>query len=233
MGTPWILCRNPLKALQSQLNESCAGIKLQNQEKKRAIASNKVPCHIFLPVVPAARVIGKRGANIKEIRDKSGAMVKILQKELPQEMQRREDRVAAITGEPAAVREAISGVLERVFDRSGLPDTADASVRDRGYIVEVLVPEKCGSHLIGQKGERVKTLCQETKCDMRVGQDAVCGLEQKKVRISANNIQEASAAVWRRDTAELQPIHAQYKQDFKHLKLPFFETQEVAADRCA
>ncbi|CAE7471454.1 unnamed protein product [Symbiodinium pilosum] len=120
----------------------------------------RVPCHLFLPVVPAARVIGKRGANIKEIRDKSGAVVKILQKELPQEMQRREDRVAAISGEPAAVREAISGVLERVFDRSGLPDTADASARDRGYIVEVLVPEKCGSHLIGQKGERVKTLCQ-------------------------------------------------------------------------
>ncbi|CAE7597288.1 PEP [Symbiodinium sp. CCMP2456] len=157
----------------------------------------RVPCHLFLPVVPAARVIGKRGANIKEIREKSGAMVKILQKELPQEMQRREDRVAAISGEPTAVREAILGVLERVFDRSGLPDTADAPVRDRGYIVEVLVPEKCGSHLIGQKGERVKTLCQETKCDIRVGQDPVCGLEQKKVRISASNIQEASAAVWR------------------------------------
>eukprot|EP00439_Symbiodinium_sp_Y106_P055364 s87_g7.t1 len=157
----------------------------------------RVPCHLFLPVVPAARVIGKRGANIKEIREKSGAMVKILQKELPQEMQRREDRVAAISGEPTAVREAILGVLERVFDRSGLPDTADASARDRGYIVEVLVPEKCGSHLIGQKGERVKTLCQETKCDIRVGQDPVCGLEQKKVRISASNIQEASAAVWR------------------------------------
>ena len=26
--------------------------------------------------------------------------------------------------------------------------------------IQVLVPEKCGSHLIGQKGERVKTLCQ-------------------------------------------------------------------------
>ena len=84
-------------------------------------------------------------------------------KELPHEMQRREDRVAVITGDTAAVqeaswgggehartartarrgqgrarfvagfvaglekrREAISGVLERVFDRSGLPDTAGA-----------------------------------------------------------------------------------------------------------
>ncbi len=26
---------------------------------------SKVPCHIFLPVVPAARVIGKGGASIK------------------------------------------------------------------------------------------------------------------------------------------------------------------------
>ncbi|CAJ1352284.1 unnamed protein product [Effrenium voratum] len=158
----------------------------------------RVPCHIFLPVVPAARVIGKQGANIKAIREQSGASVRVLQKELPHEMQRREDRVAVITGDTAAVQEAISGVLERVFDRSGLPDTVEGAARDRDYIVEVLVPEKSGSHLIGQKGDRVKALCQETRCDIRVGQDPVCGLaEQKKVRISATTMPDAAAAIWR------------------------------------
>ncbi|CAJ1370855.1 unnamed protein product [Effrenium voratum] len=174
----------------------------------------RVPCHIFLPVVPAARVIGKQGANIKAIREQS-AMPSKFGPELPHEMQRREDRVAVITGDTAAVQEAISGVLERVFDRSGLPDTAGASARDRDYIVEVLVPEKSGSHLIGQKGDRVKALCQETRCDIRVGQDPVCGLaEQKKarcgqnfksrrcvccpqVRISATTMPDAAAAIWR------------------------------------
>jgi len=158
----------------------------------------RVPCHIFLPVVPAARVIGKGGASIKAIREQSGANLRVLQKELPHEMQRREDRVAVITGEAQQVQEAIAGVLERVFDRSGLPETAEGSLRDRDYIVEVLVPEKSGSHLIGQKGERVKTLCQETKCDIRVGQDRVSGLaEHKKVRISGSSATDAAGAIWR------------------------------------
>ena len=56
--------------------------------------------------------------------------------------------------------EAIGGVLERVFDRSGLPERAEGA-RDTNFIVEVLVPARSGSHLIGQQGERVKTLCQE------------------------------------------------------------------------
>eukprot|EP00435_Cladocopium_sp_Y103_P032942 s1193_g8.t1 len=167
-------------------------------EVNEVVELPRVPCHIFLPVVPAARVIGKGGASIKAIREQSGASLRVLQKELPQEMQRREDRVAVITGEPQQVQEAIAGVLERVFDRSGLPETAEGSLRERDYIVEVLVPEKSGSHLIGQKGERVKVLCQETKCDIRVGQDRVSGLgEQKKVRISGSCVADAAGAIWR------------------------------------
>lgn len=169
-----------------------------DHETHEAAELPRVPCHIFLPVVPAARVIGKGGASIKAIREQSGASLRVLQKELPQEMQRREDRVAVITGEAQQVQEAIAGVLERVFDRSGLPEQAEGSLRERDYIVEVLVPEKSGSHLIGQKGERVKLLCQETKCDIRVGQDRVSGLgEQKKVRISGSCAADAAGAIWR------------------------------------
>eukprot|EP00913_Durusdinium_trenchii_P000817 g763.t1 len=91
--------------------------------------------------------------------------------------------------------QAIAGVLERVFDRSGLPESAEGSLRERDYIVEVLVPEKSGSHLIGQKVARV---AQETKCDIRVGQDQVSGLaEQKKVRISGASAADAAGAIWR------------------------------------
>eukprot|EP00931_Biecheleriopsis_adriatica_P091691 TRINITY_DN65577_c0_g1_i1.p1 TRINITY_DN65577_c0_g1~~TRINITY_DN65577_c0_g1_i1.p1 ORF type:complete len:523 (+),score=152.32 TRINITY_DN65577_c0_g1_i1:67-1635(+) len=157
-----------------------------------------VPCHIFLPVVPAARVIGKGGASIRAIREQSGASVKILQKELPQEMQRREDRVVVITGEPGSVREALGAVLERVFDRSGLPDKVDQSFRERAHIVEVLVPEKSGSHLIGQKGERIRSLSEETNCDLHVVKDPVSGLaDQKRVRVTAGTVDEAAGAVWR------------------------------------
>lgn len=158
-----------------------------------------VPCHLFLPVVPAARVIGKGGASIRAIREQSGASVKVLQKELPQDMQRREDRVAVIEGTPEQVQEAISAVLERVFDRSGLPEAADTrQLRERALIIEALVPEKSGSHLIGQRGERIRALCEETFCDINVVKEPITGLaDQKRVRIAGNSLAEVSGAVWR------------------------------------
>eukprot|EP00927_Polykrikos_kofoidii_P077049 TRINITY_DN74039_c0_g1_i1.p1 TRINITY_DN74039_c0_g1~~TRINITY_DN74039_c0_g1_i1.p1 ORF type:complete len:536 (-),score=101.55 TRINITY_DN74039_c0_g1_i1:216-1823(-) len=156
-----------------------------------------VPCHIFLPVVPAARVIGKGGANIRAIREHSGADVRILQKELPHEMQRREDRIVQIRGDVTSMREAIVAVLARVFDRSGLPGGV-AFANDRANILEVVVPEKSGSHLIGHKGERVRSLIEETCCDINVVKEPMVGLaDQKRVRITGNSEDAVAHAVWR------------------------------------
>ncbi|CAK0894828.1 unnamed protein product, partial [Prorocentrum cordatum] len=159
-----------------------------------------VPCRLFLPVVPAARVIGKGGASLKAIRESSRADVRVLQKELPREMQAREDRVVVVeAADAAAVRAGIIGVLERVFDRSGLPDGVRATRgSDRPHVVELLVPEKSGSHFIGQRGERIKGLIEETGCDIFIGKDPMPGLaDQKKVRVTGASVGEAAAAVWR------------------------------------
>lgn len=156
----------------------------------------EVPCRFVLPVVPAARVIGKSGSSLRTIREQSGATVRILEKELPHEMQLREDRVVLITGEASCVREAVDGVLERVFDRSGLPDGARGS-RDRVHTVDVLVPEKSGAHLIGQRGERIKGLIEETSCDINVVKEPIAGLaEQKRVRVTGGSADDVASAVW-------------------------------------
>lgn len=171
-----------------------------DREPPSAEDFRKVPCRLFLPVVPAARVIGKSGASIRAIREQTGATVKILEKELPREMQRREDRVATIEGEPDAVQQAISAVLERVFDRSGLPEGVQGAERgrDRPHVVEVLVPEKSGSHFIGKSGERIRQLIEETGCEITVVKEPVVGLaEQKRIRIIASSDEEAAGAVWR------------------------------------
>jgi len=156
----------------------------------------EVPCRFILPVVPAARIIGKNGTNLRTIRERSGATVRILEKELPHEMRLREDRIVLITGEASCVHEAVDGVLERVFDRSGLPDGARGS-RDRLHTVDILVPEKSGAHLIGQRGERIKGLIEETCCDINVVKEPIAGLaEQKRVRVTGSSATEVAGAVW-------------------------------------
>lgn len=174
----------------------------------RTPLATPVPCLIFLPVVPAARVIGKGGASVKAIREQSGATVRILQKELPQEMQRREDRVILISGSSQAVRAGVQGVLERVFDRSGLPATRQSGANERAYVVEVLVPEKSGAHIIGTRGERIKSLIQETNCDLHVVKEPMNGLQDlKRVRVTGSTADEASSAVLR-----LQELLAELQQ---------------------
>jgi len=39
--------------------------------------------------------------------------------------------------------QAVSMVLDRVFDRSGLPDTADRD-RERPHVLDLIVPERAG-----------------------------------------------------------------------------------------
>eukprot|EP00929_Paragymnodinium_shiwhaense_P075362 TRINITY_DN38525_c0_g1_i1.p1 TRINITY_DN38525_c0_g1~~TRINITY_DN38525_c0_g1_i1.p1 ORF type:complete len:566 (+),score=138.86 TRINITY_DN38525_c0_g1_i1:123-1820(+) len=172
------------------------------RDPSAALAS--VPCHIFLPVVPAARVIGKGGSSIRAIRERcAGADVKILQKELPMAMQRREDRIVVLRGAAGPLREAIRCVLERVFDRSGLPEAAKASgssaaSADRAHVVELVVPERSGAHFIGQRGDRIKSLIDETKCDIHVVKEPMVGLaEQKRLRVTGSSAESVAAAVWR------------------------------------
>ena len=46
-------------------------------------------------------------------------------------------------GEEQTLRQAVSMVLDRVFDRSGLPDAAGRE-RERPHVLDVIVPERAG-----------------------------------------------------------------------------------------
>ena len=47
------------------------------------------------------------------------------------------------SGEESTLRQAVSMVLDRVFDRSGLPDAADRD-RERPHVLDLIVPERAG-----------------------------------------------------------------------------------------
>lgn len=47
-------------------------------------------------------------------------------------------------GEESTLRQAVSMVLDRVFDRSGLPDRADRD-RERPHVLDMIVPERAGA----------------------------------------------------------------------------------------
>lgn len=93
---------------------------------------------MLLGGIQVPRVIGKGGVIIREIREESGATVSILDRQIPEALQRREQRVALIKGSDEAMFTAVSGVIRSAL--LGVEDDAEP----RG--IGLLVPEKCRPH---------------------------------------------------------------------------------------
>lgn len=196
----------------------------EGQHEGGAKISLVPPVRLVVRATAGARVIGKRGESIKAIRAISGVNVKILQDELPEVLKRREECIVmASSGETGALRTAVTAILDRLFDRSGLPDPADRS-RDRPYVLDVIVPERAGGHLVGPGGERVKALQEELGCDIYVQREPLAGIaEQKRVRFLSRERGPLETALWR-----LHAILAELA-DSEVLKFEHFELREAVS----
>lgn len=83
-------------------------------------------------------------------------MLLTIQDELPDIIKRRgENIVVASCGEVSALRTAVLGILDRVFDRSGIPDASERG-RERPFVIDMIVPERAAAPIVGPSGERVK-----------------------------------------------------------------------------
>ena len=76
-------------------------------------------------------------------------------------------------------------VLDRVFDRSGLPPSAERE-RERPYVLDLMVPERSGGGIVGPGGERIRSIIQELGCEVQVSREPLAGIAaQKRVKLIA------------------------------------------------
>lgn len=156
------------------------------------------PCRLAVAVTAGARVVGKGGESIRAIRAASGATVRVFMDELPEAFKRRQENiVVASCGESSAVRTAVGGILDRVFDRSGIPNPSER-VRERPYSADVVVPERACGPLVGPGGERVKALIEELGCSIDVVREPLQGIaHQRRVRVLSKERDRVERGVWR------------------------------------
>lgn len=156
------------------------------------------PCRLLVKGTAGARVVGKGGDSIRSIRASSGATVRVFQDELPDILKRRNENIVVVScGEEAHLHRAISGILERIFDRSGIPDASERS-RERPFSLDVIVPERASAQIVGPGGERVKALIEELQCNVDVVREPVAGLaSQRRVRLLSRHKDRVEAGVFR------------------------------------
>jgi len=157
-----------------------------------------VPCRLLLSGFQVARVIGKGGAFIKELRESSGAVINILDKQLPVAFMNRDERVVLVRGSLESIMIAVGGIIRLAFGASSPTSGHDVTVEEHQRAVEVMIPEVSCSHLIGEKGTRISSIMQETRCDLHVVREPVSGLsEQKRLRIMGPAVPDIELAVFK------------------------------------
>jgi len=142
------------------------------------------PCRFIVKATAGARVVGKGGESIRAIRATTHVSVKVFQDELPESFKRRnENIVVASCGETSLLNAAVNRILDRVFDRTGIPDPTERA-RSRPFAVDLLVPERAAASLVGPGGERVKALIEEVSCNIDVVREPLPGIDgQRRVRL--------------------------------------------------
>lgn len=152
-----------------------------------------VPCRLLLSGFQVARIIGKNGAFIKELREESGAVVNILDKQLPAAFVNRDERVVFLRGKQEAIQTAVGRIIRLAF---GAPVAGSEFAEEHQRAIEVMIPEASCSHLIGEKGVRISSMMDQTKCDLHIVREPVSGLaEQKRIRITGPTLRDVEAAV--------------------------------------
>eukprot|EP00929_Paragymnodinium_shiwhaense_P077502 TRINITY_DN39908_c0_g2_i2.p1 TRINITY_DN39908_c0_g2~~TRINITY_DN39908_c0_g2_i2.p1 ORF type:complete len:595 (-),score=127.71 TRINITY_DN39908_c0_g2_i2:52-1836(-) len=156
------------------------------------------PLRFLVAATAGARVVGKGGDSIRALRS-TGATVKVFQEELPDVLKRRRENLVVTTcGEVTTLRIAVGGILDRIFDRSGLPETQQLQAKERPFVVDIIVPERACGAIVGPGGEQVKALMSESGCTIDVVREAVPGLvAQRRVRLLSRDRESVDRGVMR------------------------------------
>ncbi|CAE7712847.1 unnamed protein product [Symbiodinium sp. KB8] len=145
------------------------------------------------------RVIGKAGAIIKELRQESGANVNILDKQLPEVLQRLQFHVAFVKGSHEAMHTAVVGLVRNARGPQALRALEPTEVGDTD--VAFLVPAQCEPYL----GE--EQLTAETRCAIHV--EVMEGLQKhRKVLLRAEETHDLQIVAWRLQELQIRMSQA-------------------------
>lgn len=121
---------------------------------------------LLIPTIKMGPIIGNKGANIKAIRDESGARVKITNSAM-----RLEERVAIISSRdnpPDNAPTAAENALFRLYPLAMMPDADD---RDGGsHVVSLIVPASQAGVVIGKAGKTIRELRDSSGAVIKVNE---------------------------------------------------------------
>lgn len=129
---------------------------------------------LIIPHAVIGLVIGKGGENIKRIQNESGAAVKVD----PNPIDERGNKLCTITGTKAAVEEARIQI-ECVIEGSGNNKRPRMQASESSDSYRLKIPASRTGAIIGKGGETIKSIKQQSGCDIELDKVAKdCGPDE-------------------------------------------------------
>jgi len=160
---------------------------------------SRVSERVDIPADLAGRLIGKAGANVRNIQSQTGAIVQVNNKNV--------DSNAAVSIQVSGLADAVTAAKDLINQQIQDFMTQDQNPPPRGPRREgdgykrsgpeetILVPRMFIGQLIGRGGSRLKEIEQEAGCRVNVSRDDTNASESVDVRVVASSVDGVKAGI--------------------------------------
>jgi len=146
---------------------------------------SQVPWRCLVPADAVSFIIGKGGANIRQISETSGAEVAISKEgETPETLA---DKIVTVKGSNNQKESACAQILRKLRQMQGVSD------HEPGVFV-IIVPQISAPVIIGAKGAQIKSIMEHSGAEINVGREAIINMADQPISINGT-INQVIAAV--------------------------------------
>lgn len=159
------------------------GIKIAKTEGEVMKAADEMmEIRCLIDNYEASVIIGKGGANVKNIRAESSAFVSILKKE----SEISKERVLTVKGSEQSIAQAMKLIATLCLDAGNQRKLTDPKgpEPETQYGVKVLIHKFLAGSIIGKGGCIIREIQEATQCRISLSVDALAGSTEKTVTIT-------------------------------------------------
>eukprot|EP00434_Breviolum_minutum_P032564 symbB.v1.2.028802.t1/scaffold3088.1/size63905/2 len=191
--------------------------------------ASDIPCRVLLSQWQVKQVLGDRGEeNLKRLRMGSGANIQLLRGPLlPAAFRARDEFLAVLWADDGVrLRRALNALLERAYAKRQVASLQPNGNEPENHVLEVMIPEVACRHLIGARGDRIKLLREESRCEIHMSPGNVAGIAAQR-RVKCNglipSLAEAVARIHEAGICDMLISHIGKDSDSNQVLVEFAE----------
>jgi len=163
-----------------------------DNNNKRAFGKQPL-LKLLVPNDAAVAIIGKRGANLVELKERYGASIRLSHNK--EFYPGTNERVLVVSGEVSQIIDLNNYIIDKIHQNAAEGRNKRDKDENRGQQIKIILPNKTAGTIIGKAGATIKEIKEETKAKISItGRDESSVPGERLLTISGNTEQRIEAA---------------------------------------